>query len=410
LCSSVPEISVYSRRWHSFLHFFDIDQRWQQAGLCLVEDTRLAMFVSAASHMGAYRMFKSWMRWGVPSLAAAALTVASAAGWQNPAFAGSDNSSPTYAGDINALALPSGTFVVMEYLGYRHADEYVTSPGNFFSKLGGGLSIKSNEALYTEMTRLAYFGRLWDHPLVFEAMLPYVNVQQINVGDQPRPIGGFGPQTVADGFTDPSLSVTYGLISNPEIQRFLAFTNYVYFPSDRYDNFKQFNTSTAGQYTWVPQLSYAEGLGKYYPGMKNLWIDVIANASIHTDGSSPLALAHGVQFDKVTQDNSYDLKAFLRYDYTPGGRVAIGLEKSWGGDDQIASGGILQTLFGGPTSLGKDEFLKGHLQLTAPLSADFQTALDLTHDFERVGGFKEDFTAELRLTKIFLPYMPEPLK
>jgi hypothetical protein len=59
--------------------------------------------------------------------------------------------------------------------------------------------------------------------------------------------------------------------------------------------------------------------------------------------------------------------------------------------------------------LGKDDFTKGHLQASYPIGPDFHIAADLTHDFQREGGLKEDYTAELRLTKIFLP-AAEPLK
>lgn len=148
-------------------------------------------------------------------------------------------------------------------------------------------------------------------------------------------------------------------------------------------------------------------MGKF--GFKNFWFDLIANASLHTDGNSPLALAPNAQFDNLSQSNSYDIKAFLRYEFAPATHVAVGIEKSWGGD-QVASGGALETVFGGPTSLGKDDFLKGHLQFSFPLAADFHVASDLTHDFEREGGFKEDFTAEVRLTKLFLPTAPLPMK
>jgi hypothetical protein len=84
-----------------------------------------------------------------------------------------------------------------------------------------------------------------------------------------------------------------------------------------------------------------------------------------------LALAPGVQFDKVKQANSYDIKAFLRYNVNPLSHLAVGVERSWGGD-QVASGGVLQAIFGGPTSLGMDDFLKGHVQGAMALTRDFQ--------------------------------------
>lgn len=54
-------------------------------------------------------------------------------------------------------------------------------------------------------------------------------------------------------------------------------------------------------------------------------------------------------------------------------------------------------------SLGKDDYVKGHVQFGIPLSETLQIAADITHDFHREGGFKEDFTAELRISTFFLP-------
>jgi hypothetical protein len=343
---------------------------------------------------------------GCRGAVAGAAMLLGAAGMQTSAFAGSDNSSDTWAGDVNGIALPTGTFLAIDYMGYRHDDEYVTGGGNnIFAKLTGGKqNIPSTAEFYTDITRFVYFSQLWGHPLVFEAAVPYVDAKEVNIGNLPAPVGGLGPQTIHNpGFIDPVLFVSYGLIVEPRNERFLALTNYFYLPMiGTYNKFAQVNTLTANQTTWVPQLAYAEGLGKFAPGLKSFWIDVIANASIHSDGDAPLALAPGVQFDKLTQDNSYDIKAFLRYEFMQAGHVAIGIEKSWGGN-QIASGGVLQTIFGGPTSFGKDDFLKGHVQFVVPLMPDLHVGADITHDFAREGGLREDITAEVRVTKFFLP-------
>ena len=58
--------------------------------------------------------------------------------------------------------------------------------------------------------------------------------------------------------------------------------------------------------------------------------------------------------------------------------------------------------------IGKD-LVKGHIQAAMELTRDFQIAADVTHDFERSGGVREDLTAEVRLTKFFIP-QAEPLK
>jgi hypothetical protein len=349
------------------------------------------------------------MRWGeavrsgtrLRQIALAGAVVVSSAGWQVSAFAGSDHSSDTYAGDVNALVLPPGTVVATQYLGYRQGDQYNTSNANIFSKLTGGVhEIPSSVELFTSTSRLSYFTQLWGRPLVFEAAVSFAGSRDFNIGDLPTPVGGLGPQTVMSSLLDPVLLVSYGLIVDPRQGQFLALTNHLYLPSGNYDKFSQINFSASDMYTWVPQVTYAGRLAQL--GSVSLWMDLIANASIHSTGSSPLALAPGVQFDRLTQANSYDVKAYLRYEFMPLGHLALGIERSWGGN-QVASGGALEAIFGGPTSFGKDDFTKGHLQLAFPLSRDFQVAADISHDFQREGGVREDFVAEIRFTKLFAP-------
>jgi hypothetical protein len=339
----------------------------------------------------------------------ACAAVVSAILWQGQARAGSDNSNNAWAGDVTLFAVPPGTLIALEYLGYRHGDEYITTKNNIFATLTGGKhTIPSTVDIYASISRLAYITNLMGQPLAFSAAAIFVRADNLNIGNLPAPVGGLGPQTVGPSFADPTAFVSWGLVVDPRKERFLALTNSFYFPAGNYDKFKQFNISTANQYTWVPQISYVEGLSKF--SLRNLWFDFYANMSVHSDGDSPFALAPGVQFDKVTQDNSYDIKAFLRYNFNQLGFVAAGIEKSWGGN-QVASGGVLQSIFGEPQSVGMVDYLKGHLQAGLPFSEDFQLATDITHDFERAGGVREDFTVELRLTKLFTPSLPPaPLK
>jgi hypothetical protein len=326
---------------------------------------------------------------------------------------GSDNSTDTYAGDTNWFGLPSGTFALQQYLSYNTSNQYIATPAvpqtnaNVFSTLTGGTrtSIPSTLDYQTATTRLSYYTNIFGLPLMLEGAARYERVNTVNVGNFPSPIGGLGPQSQdTNTFDNPELSAGLGLgvIADARSQRFLAVKNYFYLPSN-FDNTKQFNVNPPRIFTWVPQLAYSEGLAKF--GLTNLWVDLIGNASVHSQGDSPLALAPGVQFDKLTQSTSYDMKAFVRYETAPLNFVAVGIEKSWGGN-QLASGGILELIFGGPQSFGMDDFTKGHVQFGLPLPYDFQLAADISHDFQRDGGFKENVGAELRITKLFMPSAP----
>jgi hypothetical protein len=343
--------------------------------------------------------------------AAACILFGAVVSWHAPAIAGSDNSSDTYAGDYTGGSLPTGTFIFLQYAGFAHSNSFVDTTGH-------GLP-NSHANIFEEFTRATYFTQIAGHPFVIEAELPAATLTDVNI-----------PGTnnlVAGGLADPVLHFTYFLISDALTQRWLGLTNYVYLPmGSSFDNQKAVNVATANQFTDVPQIGYTEGLGKFSPALKGLFFDLIANASFHTDGSNPINFSQGnvvtpfgvlpaaLVYDKLTQSTSYDVKAFLRYEPKPFTFVALGIEKSWGGE-QIATNGRL-TLGGtpvpcdaaicGPRSLSKDDYLRGHLQAQMPLAPDFAVAADVFHDFARVGGFKDDIGVEIRLTKFFFPMPP----
>ena len=342
-------------------------------------------------------------------LTAACMLAGSIFGWQAPAIAGSDNSSDTYAGDYSGGSLPTGTFLAIQYAGFARSNAFINTAGTQLPN--------SHANIWEEFTRFAYFTQIGGHPFVIEAELPFATLTDVNVPGTNNLVKG--------GLTDPVLHFTYFLVSDAAAQRWLGLTDYSYLPVGDYDNTRAINVATAHQYTNVPQIGYTEGLGKFSPALKGFFFDFVANASIHTDGHDPIAssivpvpvsinppvvLPGVLSFDTLTQRPSYDIKAFLRYEPTTFLFAAIGIEKSWGGE-QTTTGTV--TLGGRPVafvplSLSKDDYLRGHLQFQVPLARDFTVAADVFHDFDRTGGFKEDIGVEFRLIKFFFP--PPPAK
>jgi hypothetical protein len=296
----------------------------------------------------------------------------------------------TYAGDVGALNFPVGTVAVTNYTAYRQGGTFYDSDG--VADKSGNLDVITNVARIDWLAT-----KIYDMPLVLSASLPYGYLDNATLGGV--------DQTTQSSFFSPNFFVTLGVIVDPQNERTLALSNYVFLPVGDYDSTKTVNIATPDQTVIVPQFTYEEGLGKFSPALKNFWIDVFGGIAFHSDGDNPVTLG-GVGFDRTEQENSYDINVYLRYNWNPLTFVAIGIEKSWGGE-QTAEGGTLGALLG-PVSLGKDEYVKGHLQFGVPLSETFQIAADITHDFDREGGFKEDFTAEIRLSTFFMP--SEPLK
>jgi hypothetical protein len=319
-----------------------------------------------------------------------------------PANAASDNSTDTYAGDYAAGSFPAGSFFALQYLGFSHSYDFVDSARQELPNSRGNI--------FEEFTRFAYLGEINGRKWAIDVEVPAATLHDLNI-----------PGTndlVAGGFTDPVVHVTYFFVADGNIQRWLAVTNYFYLPVGRpYDNEKVVNVSTPRQFTDVPQIGYTEGLRNLSPALNGLYLDLVANASLHTNGESPVLIVNPaaaplpgiLTYTKLVQAISYDVRAFLRYNPEPNlFFLAAGIEKSWGGE-QIATNGSfavagLPIVVPQPNlSLGRDDFLRGHFQFQIPVTKEFAVAGDVFHDFMRVGGFQENIGVEIRLTKIFFP-------
>jgi len=184
--------------------------------------------------------------------------------------------------------------------------------------------------------------------------------------------------------------LTYFFILRREGPALVRITNFWWLPFGRnFDNRSAVNVSTPKQFTDTPQFGYTEGLGKLSPSLNGLFFDLVANASFHTDGDKSLEVVNppgaplpGVlTYDTLTQRPSYDVKAFLRYNPSTFLFAAVGIEKSWGGE-QIGTNGRF-VVAGLPVaipqpnvSIGRDDFLRGHFHFN-PARSDFTIAGDL---------------------------------
>ena len=321
---------------------------------------------------------------GSNKLSAAALTLCFSAVGSAAVQAGSINANTsTYAGDVGGLNFPVGATAITNYTAYRN--------GGTFYDSNGAADRTGQVDIITNVARIDWIAmKIDDMPLVLSASLPYAHVDNARFGGEDR--------SAQSSFFSPNMFVSLGIIADPQIGRTLGLTGYLFLSAGNYDSAKDVNAATPDQTVIVSQFAYEEALGKVSPALKDFWIDIIGGAAFHSDGDNPVTNG-GASFARTEQENSYDLNLYLRYNWNPLAFVAIGIERSWGGE-QIATGGALGAL--GDVSLGKDDYLKGHLQFGIPLSDTLQIAADITHDFQREGGFREDFTAEIRVSTFIM--------
>src|SRR6516225_9344342 len=226
--------------------------------------------------------------WRSLVLTGVAVVLGSVIGGNTPTIAGSDNDPRTYAGDYQGGSLPIGTFIAFQYASFSHADAFVDPTGHALPD--------SHANTWVEFTRVTYFAELANRPFVIEADLPFATLTDVN-------IPGTNNQ-VAGGLVDPVFHLTYFLISDAKVQRWFGFTNFFWLPVGRsFDNRSAINVSTPRQFTDTPQFGYTEGLGKISPSLNGLFFDLIANASFHTDGDSPLEVVNPLQGEHRLRDS-----------------------------------------------------------------------------------------------------------
>jgi hypothetical protein len=341
--------------------------------------------------------------WNVVLVGAAAVLGSVIAG-HTSAIAASDNNPRTYAGDYQGGSLPIGTFIAFQYGSFAHSDAFVDPTGH---ALPG-----SHGDTWVEFQRVSYFTEFANHPLVIEADLPFATLTNVNI---PGTNNG-----VAGGLSDPVVHLTYFLVNDAKVERWLGITNFFWLPWGRnFDNQSAVNVSTPRQFSDTPQIGWTEGLGKFSPSLKGLFFDLVADASFHTDGDSPLQVVNPpgapfpgtLTFDTLTQRPSYDVKAFLRYSPSNFLFAAVGIEKSWGGEQIATNGrfivaGLPVEILQANMAISRDDFLRGHFQFQVPLAQDFTVAADIFHDFQASGGFRENIGVEVRLAKLFFPTPP----
>ena len=125
-------------------------------------------------------------------------------------YAASDNNPHTYAGDYQGGSLPIGTAVVSQYLGYAQSNAFVDPTGRTLPN--------SHANTWYEVTRATYFAEFANRPLVIEADLPFATLTNVNVPGTNNAVAG--------GLVDPVIHLTYFLITDAKLQRWLGLTSF----------------------------------------------------------------------------------------------------------------------------------------------------------------------------------------
>lgn len=264
-----------------------------------------------------------------------------------------------YPGDY--IIAPPGTNLGLVYLGY--------TPSNDFSLDGAGRIPQSSLDQTVGIARILHYSEIGGMPVAYQAYLPFARISNAQVGGAPlQTNNGIGDLTL--GFTafllkkdDPNYGTTIGL------------TAYVSVDTGKYDVGKV--GAGAGTTTYTPQLGLVQGLGHGF----------------FLDGSLDVAVQRSQThaYTKYSTNASTELQTYLRYQFSPASSVSFGYAGFFGGKQYVNN------------VYTEQETRSDQLRLFAShmLTPTWQVAGMLGKALSTDGGFKNEYSAQLRVMKIF---------
>lgn len=263
------------------------------------------------------------------------------------------------------VAPPDGLNIVFGYYTYGHDTTFNIAGGPTIK--GSGLEINVGVARYVHIDYIL------GQPAGFQIIEVFGSESDGHVGTA-RLGSAFGASNVAlSAFFWPYVSVAK--------KEYFNVTGFIYPPIGTYDKNAAVNLASAqGSYGWVGdiQLGWDQGIGEHFS------YDLGFDGRFYGDVTAPGGL-------RTKQDPDVRLQAWLNYNWTRAFQTSIGWESLLGG--AATTNGFNN---GNKT---EEERLRAATSLfVAPTT---QLLLQLDHDFVRVGGFKQDFGAQLRVLYAF---------
>ncbi|MFG1403999.1 transporter [Xanthobacter sediminis] len=272
-----------------------------------------------------------------------------------------------HAIDINSadyLPAPAGTNLLLFYSQYATRSEYVSASGTTISR-------ETNLDSYVNILRYVHYFDFAGMRMAAQALLPAGTLYNGRLDG--------AELSSAAGAGDPILSGVVWLVNNKASESYVALAPYLFVPLGQYDSGQALNM---GENRWKLDLQ-----GAWYQGLGNgfalqLSGDVIWYGS-NTDA--------GGGSQTLTQDNTYQLQAWLSYAFAPTWSAAAGYSRFWGGTEYLA----------GVATGNATERDQVRLELSKFITPTFQAMASVQRDFNTSGGFPEDFRGTLRLMQVF---------
>jgi hypothetical protein len=258
------------------------------------------------------------------------------------------------------VPLPPGTSALLSYSFYG-IDDGGNIGGTNFSGANTGLRFA------TEVARYVHYWEIFDHTLDFNLLIPFG-------GYWSGRIGGVELNHTFGAY-DPILASSIWVIEQPN-GRYFAVTPLFYIPVGSYTAREALNT---GEHRWKGTLE----LGWVEP-LVPTHLTLELNGNISWFGNNNRA---GFGNQTLSQQPSYQLQPWLRYNFTPWQAVSVGYFGQFGGVQRID--GISNGFRSDQQAirLNYQQFLTDNLQLSTTVA----------HDVAVSGGFRQVFLLDVRL-------------
>lgn len=277
--------------------------------------------------------------------------------------------SPGAAGavDVNSddyVPAPVGTNLLLFYSQYATRNEYKSTSGTVISN---NTSLDS----YVDTLRYVRYIDLFGLTSTLQLIVPFGTLYNGEIGGVKL--------NDAMGISDPILANGIWLLNDPAAGRYFGFTQFLFLPVGRYNDGETLNL---GENRW----KYNVQAGAYQALGEAFAVELVGDAVFYGANDEG-----GTGSQRLTQDPTYQIQAWLSYKFQETWKVAVGYSRFWGGTeylDGIATGNATE----------RDQV---RLELSKFITPTFQALGTLQRDFNTSGGFPEDTRVLVRLMQIF---------
>ncbi|MDI4663493.1 transporter [Xanthobacter autotrophicus] len=269
--------------------------------------------------------------------------------------------------DVNAsdyVPAPGGTNLLLFYSQYATRSSYEGTSGPAISQDTGLDS-------YVNILRYVHYFEIAGITVAPQVLIPAGTLYDGRIAGVPL--------DAAAGLGDPIIATTFWVVNNKATQTYIGVMPYLFVPLGQY---KAADALNMGENRWKLdlQVGWYQGLGSGFA------LQLTGDAMWYGDNTD--AGGGGLV---LTQDNTYQLQAWLSYSFAETWQAAIGYSKYWGGTeylDGLATGNATQ----------RDQV---RLELSKFITPTFQVLGLIQRDFNTSGGFPEDFRGTVRLMQVF---------